>query len=213
MLLGVNGLGFGLPFEGNSYHTGNVENSCVHCHMATPPGTGATPPKAGSHSFSMRDNNGTPDNPSDDVLNAVNACGECHGPITSYDVAALGDYDGDGALEGTQSEVRGLIDILRNGIIANFAGTSISESGAISIGSSDFANLTPDQKRAYYNVNFVIKDGSFGVHNTSYTVQLLQRSYIGVFNRTITEDYPRIVLRGPVPVRPPTDTGSWELYD
>jgi hypothetical protein len=51
------------------------------------------------------------------------------------------------------------------------------------------------------------------VHNTSYAVQLLQRSYLGVYNRSITEDYPRIVLRGPVPERPPTGTGSWALYD
>ena len=203
MLLGVNGLGFGLPFEGNSYHTGNVKDTCVKCHMATPPGTGATPPKAGSHSFSMRDDNGTPEDPSDDVLNAVNACGECHGPIASYDVPALGDYDGDGVIEGTQTEVRGLIDILRNGIIAKFAGTSISESGAISIGNSDFANLTADQKRAFYNVNFVIKDGSLGVHNTSFAVQLLQRSYGAVFGKTIDEDYPKMELRGPVKVTDP----------
>lgn len=201
MLLGVNGVSFHMPFEANSLHGIVVEDTCVHCHMAEPSqsGSGITePPKVGSHTFSMRDTMGTAD-PADDEINVTNACSSCHGSLTTYDRTARGDYDGDGVVEGTQTEVRGLFDILRPAILTSMPGTAVDEeSGKIEIGSGDFANLSDLQKEALYNYNFVWEDGSFGVHNTAYAVQLLQRSYWGIFGRPINVDYPNIALRGPV---------------
>jgi nitrate/TMAO reductase-like tetraheme cytochrome c subunit len=206
MFIGANGVGFGLPFDSNSAHTILIEDTCVRCHMADAPDNGGEPPLIGGHTFAMRDTKGTPEL-NDDELNVANACGECHGSIATYDIPAKGDYDGDGVVEGVQTEVRGLLDMLRAEIIASFAGTSINASnGKIDIAAGDFANLTPDQKRALYNVNFVWNDGSFGIHNTAFTVQLLQRSYTGVFGRPITDDYPDIYLRGPVEAPPVTPT-------
>ena len=48
--------------------------------------------------------------PSDDT-HLVGACIQCHGPITSFDLARA-DYDGDGVVEGIQSEVEGLLNEL-----------------------------------------------------------------------------------------------------
>lgn len=201
MLMGINGNSFGMSFSNNSAHINAVENTCVTCHMAEPSqsGSGVTnPPAVGAHTFSLRDEMGTPET-TDDELNVANACTGCHSSVTTdYDRRARGDYDGDGVREGIQTEVRGLFDILRPGILA-FPGTTINtETQVISIDSTGFASLTPNQKRALYNYNFVLKDGSFGVHNTSYAVQLLQRSYLGVYGRIISEDYPDMALRGPL---------------
>jgi hypothetical protein len=55
----------------------------------------------------------------------------------------------------------------------------------------------------------VLEDGSYGVHNTAYAVQLLQRSYYGVYGRSIQQDYPQIALRGPVQRN---SAGNWTIY-
>jgi hypothetical protein len=205
MLLGVNGESFGLPFLPNSAHTTVVTDTCVACHMAAAP-AGATPPKVGGHTYSMLDE-------ALNVNNVQNACNSCHGSLDSYDRLARGDYDGDGLVQGTQTEVLGLMTILRNGILANFAGTSVAAgtTGPISITSGGFAALSSAKKAAFYNYNYVWNDGSNGVHNTSYTVQLLQRSYTGVFGHVMTADYPNVTLRGPLTATSAAG-GDWMLY-
>lgn len=217
MWAGVNGVGFGVAFESNSYHSSvfesgpAIENACVRCHMADPTesGPGVTePPTVGEHSFALRDTMGTED-PSDDILNVANACGECHSDLMDFDKLAYGDYDGDGNVEGTQTEVQGLFDLLSPGLLA-LTGAALSDEGKIEFGSSDFSNLTDGQKRALYNYNFCWEDGSFGVHNTAYAVQLLQRAYEGVYGKPITDDYPDIFLRGPLTDVPAAPTGDEE---
>lgn len=216
MMLGVNGVSFGLPFEGISFHRIAVAGTCVGCHMAETPDVGQPsnePPSVGEHSYSMRDI-GDPNDPDDDVINVVNTCATagCHPSLDTYDRLAFGDYDGDGMTEGVQTEVRGLLSIMRDGILSTMPGTSENpESGRIEIGSSDFDALEANQRKALYNYNFALKDGSFGIHNTAYSVQLLQRSYFGVFGRFIDVDFPDIALRGPVQV--PSSTRAWRLYD
>ncbi len=197
MLAGAGAVDFGLPYVGNSAHSTIVEDLCVTCHMAESPEGGEE--LVGEHTYRMRAEN--PSKNGGDILNVENACGECHNELDTYDREARGDYDGDGTLEGIQAEVRGLLDVVQAAILANMTGTSVSSStGKISISSGNFANLTPDQKRAMYNFNFVIVDGSLGIHNTSYTVQILQRSYYGATGHTILDDYPNMDLRGPVQV-------------
>ncbi len=200
MLMGINGWDFGLPFNASSAHIRVVEDTCVACHMAEPTESGPgviTPPAVGAHSFAMRDTMGTAD-PADDTTNAVNACSGCHEALDTYDRRARGDYDGDGEREGIQSEVQGLLALLRPGLL-EFPG--VSEEGPfekINIDAAGFNLLTNDQRAALYNYNFVVLDGSLGVHNTAYAVQLLQRAYFGVYGRPISNDYPAMALRGPV---------------
>jgi hypothetical protein len=153
---------------------------------------GAEPLMMGGHTFAM-----SVATDAGHVENAVNACSTCHIGLDTYDRPAGGDYDGDGSELGIQTEVDGLFDLLRPGLLA-LPGTTLSSHGYIEISSGGFTALNPDQKRALYNFNFAWKDGSKGIHNPSYAVQILQRSYYGVYGRPINQDYPDTDLRGPV---------------
>ncbi len=214
MLYGINGWDFGMPFASNSSHAARVPDTCVGCHMApgTESGRGVTePPLVGEHTYAMRDDQGT-DDPSDDILNVANACTICHSTVTdNYDRRARGDYDGDGVREGVQSEIQGLSDILEAQILATMPGTSVDvpARNRIAIGQTDFGKLSAAQRQGLYNYNLVRGDGSMGVHNTSYAVQLLQRSYYAITGRYISSDYPAMTLRGPVQR---ASSGDWALY-
>jgi hypothetical protein len=77
------------------------------------------------------------------------------------------DYDGNGIVEGVQTEVTGLLGKLA--FLLPPVGTA---KGDIDISSS----WSKQQLRAAYNYRFVQEDGSFGVHNLSYAVGLLKAS-------------------------------------
>ena len=82
------------------------------------------------------------------------------------------DYDGNGVIEGVQTEVRGLLSKLAVLLPpVGVAKTNHSPSN-ISITSS----WTKPQLRAGYNYLFVVEDGSYGIHNLSYAVGLLKAS-------------------------------------
>jgi hypothetical protein len=201
ILLGVNAYDFEYPYaEGNSLHTTVVTDTCVACHMAEPTESGSgiiTPPPVGSHTWALSWDGGTPGVPGDDVENAENACGSCHSGLTTLDRTARGDYDGDGTVEGVMTEVTGLLDILRPEILARFAGTSYDpDDDTISIGSTDFGNLTVEQKGVLYNYNIITNDKSLGMHNTSYAVQVLQRAYGYLTHVDLSVEYPDVDLRG-----------------
>ncbi len=206
MLMGVNGWDFGLPLAANSAHDRVVADTCVSCHMAAPThsGSGVTePPRVGGHTFALRDA---------EVENVGNACASCHETLETIDRRARGDYDGDGVREGIQTEIRGLLAILQPLIAALPGVTYSSSSGTFSTNATAFANLSDNQKRALYNFNFVVKDGSYGIHNASYAVQLLQRSYYPLTQRNIAEDFPLMRLRGAVQ-RNHVDGVSWAVYE
>ena len=96
---------------------------------------------------------------------------QCHGPISSFNFVRQ-DYDGNGVIEGVQTEVRGLLSKLALLLPpVGVAKTNHSPSN-ISITSS----WTKPQLRAGYNYLFVVEDGSYGIHNLSYAVGLLKAS-------------------------------------
>ncbi len=145
---------------GSSTHLA-IQDGCVNCHTHAHEGT----PAYTGHTF----------------LPTVEACRPCHGGVTSFEqVAAFGDWDGDGAIEGVQLEIDGLIAMLRQAIIDASASP---ESRALLEGDFE-ANLgqasvtTADQRKAGYNLRFVQYDHSRGVHNARYAVQLLQQSIL-----------------------------------
>jgi hypothetical protein len=162
MLFGQNAYEFGdTTLAGLNTH-GSVPNACVTCHMANI-GTGNSP----SHQFGMVDTTGgTPHD-------LVGGCVNCHGPITSFDdIKAASDWDGNGKIEGVQTEVRGMMDTLAaylpkdaNGVVL----TSLSNAAD----SMAIANR-PEIVKGIYTYNFVSYDGSYGVHNAKYTVKILQ---------------------------------------
>ena len=214
VLLGSTGISFGLDWAPNSPHGVVVADQCVDCHMAEPPvsGPGITePPLVGSHTFAMRDTMGT-DDEADDVINADHACSECHKGIADYDYPSHGDYDGNGLVEGTQTEVRGLMTMIRDELKRQVPGITFTGFGEIGASSTVFGTMTDAQKMVRWNYNLAAADGSFGVHNTAFTVQLLQRSYFPLFGTVIKNDFPDMDLRGPVQdIGGGVITETWEV--
>jgi len=95
----------------SSVHAG-VPKLCVGCHMAPTPALGTDGHNlVGGHSFAMR--NGS--------ITNTGACTTCHGGLETFDRTAYGDYDGDGFLEGVQTEVTGLAGLVQEQLTAQAA--------------------------------------------------------------------------------------------
>jgi hypothetical protein len=159
MLLGVNGYEYGKVIP-SSAHRDSVTNSCVTCHMQP---TAATDPAfllAGGHTFSMGYSSGTTN------IEMVAACAQCHGGITTFDFPRQ-DFDGNGVVEGVQTEVKGLLNKL------SFL---LPPAGVAKTNLNITSTWTKPQLRAGFNYSFVAEDKSFGVHNLAYAVGLLKAS-------------------------------------
>jgi formate-dependent nitrite reductase cytochrome c552 subunit len=140
-----------------------VEDGCVHCHTHAHEGEEAA---YTGHTFEP----------------TVEACRTCHGELTSFeDVIAKQDFDGNGTVEGVQIEVRGLLDLLQETLADaadplyrdEFLDPDLFESAI-----GDTNKTTLEMREAAYNWAYVSFDGSSGVHNTTYSVQLLQQSIL-----------------------------------
>lgn len=164
---GIGAVDYGKTF-GSSAHKSIVKEGCVQCHMAPTPGLDSHSPqfdpnapghdKIGGHSFAVQ---------ADGVGNAANACGSCHSGLTSYNRAARGDYDGNGKVEGVQDEVKGLLALVESKMPKDAQGAM----------QSDGTKLTENQRKASWNYALIKNDGSYGVHNTRYAVEVLQETY------------------------------------
>jgi formate-dependent nitrite reductase cytochrome c552 subunit len=156
----------GIRTDGFSYisspHTG-IGDTCIACHMTK------TPEGLPSHTFR--------------VDSAEDSCSKCHSGLTDVNRKALGDYDGDGTAKGFQDEVKGLLKILEAAIVEALEGGSFATGG----GQVQFkdakgeliapADISNEIYQAGYNHVLVKYDGSYGIHNPHYVVQLLQQSY------------------------------------
>lgn len=150
-----------------------VQDACVTCHASPNDGD----PEHGIPVFTGHT-----------FLPTVHACQPCHGELEDFtDVMAKQDYDGDGTDEGVQEEVIGLLDLLeqviidasvtpeaRQALIDNFEGKL-----------GDKTVTTKEQRAAGYNWAFVAYDGSKGVHNATYAIQLLQQSIFSLDNTAL----------------------------
>ena len=166
MLAGVNAITYGkvIPSSG---HSTLVTNTCVACHMQTVATKDPAFTHAGGHTFNMAYEDGT-----NAPIELVGACKTCHGAgVTTFDMARV-DYDGDGTVEGVQTEVKGLISQLSK-LLPPLGKEKLTLS---EITSSVTTNYTAAQKKALYNLLFVVEDGSYGIHNTAYAVGLLKSS-------------------------------------
>ena len=105
MLEGVNGYTYGQVIP-SSAHRVSVTDTCAGCHMQTVASTDPAFTKAGGHTFSMTYSavaNGVTN-----TVDKVDVCTKCHGQITSFDMIKV-DYNGDGLIEGVQTEVQKLL--------------------------------------------------------------------------------------------------------
>ncbi len=187
MLEGINGIDFGAVIE-NSPHT--VLAECVDCHMADSPAAGDGAGKVGGHTFNMTVHDSeASDNGFENFENACNSTA-CHGTlggivaaapdpaVSGFDRTAFGDYDGNGLIEGVQTEVQGLMDLVF-GEIATAGGVFLGHypywdfSGVVDVPPGFLQTV----KDAVWNYEYVDNDASLGVHNTSYAVGLLQVTY------------------------------------
>ncbi len=161
-------------------HAG-LEETCVTCHMSKIEYDTVFPDSAYTgHQFDPR----------------PEACVQCHGDITSFeDIMALDDFDGNGSVEGVEDEVHGLVDLLADSLTARFFGLGIDTSATAEFDLEhalgevmhyfydatdtvvvDSVVIPQVLRESGYNLVFVEADGSHGLHNADYAIQLLQQS-------------------------------------
>ena len=162
---------------------GNTPGACVTCHM-WPIITDPKDPnyeKVGGHSF----NTVSPDG----KFEYTAACKTCHQDITTFNMKAKADYDGNGKVEGVQDEVKGLLNVLWKALEAK--GLKKVDTGYPYATLPKGADGQVDDKidNAWYNFRTVYGvmwgaetgNGNEGkaqsMHNFKRAVQLLQLSY------------------------------------
>jgi hypothetical protein len=151
-----------------------VQDACVTCH---------------THSHEGDPENGIANFTGHTFAPTIEACTPCHGELTSFtEVIAKQDFDGDSTIEGVQHEVEGLMAQLHEAILdastSQAARDSLEANFEENIGNTDYS--TPEQRTAAYNLFFVEFDGSKGVHNTTYSVQLLQQSILSMSSTALS---------------------------
>ncbi|MBU6410088.1 MAG: hypothetical protein KGR98_06855 [Verrucomicrobia bacterium] len=185
MLAGANGFTYGQSIP-SSAHIYAVTNLCVTCHMqsvntsVTVDGVLPLYQHAGGHTFLPSYDSGT------NNVDLTTACQQCHGNTigSSFDFP-LQDYDGDGVVEGVQTEVQNLLNKLST-LLPNASGVVDGQVKTPSPTSS----WTAPQLEADYNWQFVNNDGSLGIHNTAYAVGLLKASIANLTGVTVTGGLP-----------------------
>ncbi len=171
MLEGVNGWTYGQVIP-SSAHRGAVTDTCVGCHMQTVTNGDPAFTLAGGHTWNMSYTNSLGVS-----VDKVDVCVKCHGPMTSFDMVKI-DYNGDGVIEGVQTEVQHLLDRLSTMLpnktyVAN--GNYVAD-GVVKTSVSVQTNWPVKFLEAAYNWQFVNNDLSKGVHNAAYAVGLLKAS-------------------------------------
>lgn len=178
MLAGVNAadaqLDANFPWSSSKHIL--VEDACVTCH---------THPHAGDP------DNGIANFTGHTFAPTVEACAPCHGELSSFaEVMAKQDFDGDGGIEGVQHEVEGLMAELHEVILDASPSQTVRDSLVANFEAAigDTNLTTRDQRTAAYNLLFVEFDGSKGVHNTTYSVQLLQQSILSLSQTALSSN-------------------------
>jgi hypothetical protein len=192
IILGTSAYDWGYSYSvGAGPHYLAVENGCVECHMAAAPaGVDTSVVPIGSHTFEITD-------PASGISTVESACTGCHEGLTTTDriLRIPHDFDGNGANQGVQTEVTGLLTNLKNQLLARLPGTSYNSTlETISISTADWKKLNLDQRAALYNFNIISEDRSRGVHNTRYAIAVLNRSYYYLMQHPYTKDYPNAYL-------------------
>jgi hypothetical protein len=170
MIEGVNGIDYGTKIPSGA-HSYSISNVCVGCHMQPVASTDPAFTKAGGHTFSMTYMDGATE------IDKVDVCVKCHGPITTFDMVRK-DYNGDGIIEGIQTEVNKLLDKLST-MLPNSTyradGQYVAD-GLVKTSISTKTNWPVKFLNAGWNWQFVDVEGSHGIHNAPYAIGLLKAS-------------------------------------
>ena len=164
VLMGRNAASWGTPYVSGSHK--NIGDGCVGCHMSQTTDTGTvTRDKVGGHSMSLHYSATNYDH--------VSACTGCHPGVSSFDdFDAPEDFDGDNTIESWQTEVKGVI---RNLVLALPHTNDSTVSWQLIAADTNNVN----KRKAFFNYQMIKNDGSFGLHNPFYTIQVLFASIAG----------------------------------
>jgi len=166
MLVGENAYEYSGYTYLNSAHTSTTLEGCVDCHFDE-----ADEYVLGGHTFWVKD-----EESGDEHTDGCNVDG-CHTgslEVDSLNRLAYVDYDWDGSVEGTQDEIAGLLDSLATLLVTgNLLEYDAEDDEYHPI--SRTVTLA-DSAGAVFNFMFVEEDRSHGIHNTKYSVGLLQSS-------------------------------------
>jgi len=168
MVEGANAITYGLAIP-SSAHRLTVSNLCVGCHMQAVATTDPGFLQVGAHTFELKYN----------VTNAgvvsevdqVAICNQCHGGITNFNFP-VEDYANTGTIQGVQTEVQILLNQLST-LLPNSSGVV---DGSVKSSLSVKTNWTQAQLEAAYNFQYVVSDGSLGVHNAPFATGILKAS-------------------------------------
>jgi hypothetical protein len=173
MVEGVNGFTYGKTIP-SSTHSFVVKDVCVGCHMQPVAVGDPAFGKAGGHTFSMTYPVVT--GGVTNLVDKVDVCVKCHGPMEGFNLARK-DYDGDGVIQGVQTEVKNLLNqvsrLLPNSTYradGNYIADGLVKTPSVK------TNWPTKFLQAAWNWQFVNVEGSLGVHNASYAVGLLKAS-------------------------------------
>jgi len=193
VMMGINAWDFGTGFVNKtSVHKYVVQDTCVACHMARIPENGWSLERGillGGHSFRVTN---IGDAAGHAISNYQNSCLPCHLTMTSIDrrMSTSQDYDGNGKIEGIQTEVKGLLRIIAAQLQQRYPDIQVREDQELIIPSAVFNQASFLERAAIYNYRLVVRDGSFGIHNARFIVEILQKTYGALTQRSFNSDYP-----------------------
>jgi hypothetical protein len=168
----MNAAEFDRPYL-TSPHKYAVQDACVGCHMteAISDTANANWNEVSGHTWKLFNE--------ETGYYHTEKCIDCHGPKSSWnDFHARADYDNDGTAESIPDEIDGLLRLLR----INLPPQGIDSVSWEMIRDSNDVNI----KKAYFNYQLILNDGSKGMHNTAFEVDVLTQS-IRALGGQITE--------------------------
>jgi len=173
MVEGVNAITYGKEIPSGS-HNAVIPNVCVGCHMQPVAPDHPAFTKAGGHTYSMT--YPVISGGATNIVDLVDTCVKCHGPIEEFNFARK-DYDGDGTIDGVQTEVQHLLEnlsrLLPNSTYradGNYVADGLIKTPSVK------TNWPTKFLQAAWNWQFVNVEGSKGIHNAPYAVGVLKAS-------------------------------------
>lgn len=167
VFLGDNAAAFDATPFASTAHKDMVTDACVTCHMSATTDTSdhANRDMVGGHSWHMV-------NEATGYAN-TKVCTNCHEPKANFgEFVASSDYDGNGKTEGIQTEIKGLLKKLAITLPHTGGDTLPVVSTTLIAKSADSTNM----KKAYWNYQLIANDGSNGMHNAAFAVDVLVKS-------------------------------------
>jgi hypothetical protein len=166
-ILGLNAAQFGTQPYVSGGHKDAITNACVDCHMASTATTDSLYKyQVGGHSTNMHYSGLTSIGTTVSYDNTV-GCTNCHGPSkTQFNQwQAAMDYDGNGVAEDIQTEVKGCLNKLYHQFPLN-SDTTLN-----------YALInTTTLRKAYWNYQLILNDGSYGMHNAKFAFDVLTKT-------------------------------------